>query len=116
MVLSAPLGSQARWLRSKTQSETGVRNWPKHIRKNNRRARDARRKFRGIRGGRLRGVDRDVDSFGLLGIELEIAHDERAMRRRILAIESVEKPAAFHGILAGHRRWSGGFAGSGHSE
>ena len=34
------------------------------------------------------------------------------MRRGILALESVEKPAAFHGILAGHGRWSGGFASS----
>jgi hypothetical protein len=55
--------------------------------------------------------DRDVDPFRLLGIELEIAGNECAMGREILALESVEKPPAFHGVLGRHGCGSGGFAG-----
>ena len=50
----------------------------------------------------------------MLWIELEIARDERAMRREILALENVQQAPAFHGVLTGHgRRSGGGFAGSG---
>ena len=38
------------------------------------------------------------------------------MRRGILALKGIEQPPAFHGVLAGHRCRSGGFAGSGHGK
>src|SRR5262249_19122150 len=73
-------------------------------------------KFLRVAAGFARGVDGDVDTFGLLGIELEISGDEGAVRSGRIALEGVDEAIAFGGVFAGSRRWCRGFAGACYSE
>ena len=128
MLRSAIFGSQMRWLIRRTpgaaKSRSGAigqlndgkrRLWQaaKKVGKNRYSAGDIVRKA--LRVGRVgtRSVDRYVDSFGLLGIQLQISGDEGAVRAGGLAFKGVEEASAFAAVLARQRRWGGTLARTG---
>ncbi len=90
--------------------QSRVRNGSEHIGKDDFGPCCARRKISRISRRCFRRIDRDVYSFRLLGIELEIARDEGSMGRGALAFERVQKPSAFDRIPCGHRVRSRGLA------